>query len=142
MLLLIGALALDIFPFNPTEMDRDSGGDYVEKPVPGRRPPLEFVGEAPETYKVHAKLFPAKLGGLSGLDTLNAMRKSGKAQSVMRGDGKNLGWMVVHRVSEKSGWLDAKGVGQEITVEITLKVDRAPSASSGLLFTASAGMFP
>lgn len=138
MLMTLGSLTMEVWPFNPTEADRDSGGDYVEKPVMGRRPPLEWVGEATETFNISARLFPAKLGGLDGLSRLNAMRQSGSPQYLMRGDGRPLGWFVVENVREHSEYLDAKGVGQVIDVEISLKRSDAPGI--GGLFSIISGL--
>ncbi|NKC02415.1 hypothetical protein HED55_00440 [Ochrobactrum haematophilum] len=75
MLFLLGALSFEIWPLNPIGTDSENGGDYVEKPVMGRRPPLEFVGEATESFSFSAVLFPEKLGGLEKLDQLHAIRK-------------------------------------------------------------------
>lgn len=58
MLFLLGALSFEIWPLNPTGTDSENGGDYVEKPVMGRRPPLEFVGEATESLSFSVALFP------------------------------------------------------------------------------------
>ena len=138
MLMVLGSLTMEVWPFNPTDTMRDSGGEYVEKPVMGRRPPLEWVGETVETFSITAKLFPAKLGGLDGLDRLNAMRQSGLPQYLMRGDGKPLGWFVIEAVHERSEYLDAKGVGQVIEVEITLKRSDAPGIGS--LFSILSGL--
>ena len=55
-----GALKFEVWPFNPTATSSESGGEYVEKPIMGRRPPLEFVGEAAENFTISVKLFPAK----------------------------------------------------------------------------------
>jgi phage protein U len=57
------------------------------------------------------------------------MRKSGLPQYLMRGDGVPLGWMAVERVSEKSSYLDAKGVGRVVEVSISLKRADAPGAA-------------
>lgn len=138
MLMMLGSVALDVWPFNPTDTGQETGGDFVEKPVMGRRPPLEWVGEAGETFTITAKLFPAKLGGLGSLSKLSAMRKSGIPQYLMRGDGVPLGWMAVERVSERSSYLDAKGVGQVIEVEISLRRSDAPTA--GDYFSAVVGI--
>src|SRR5690606_36141705 len=43
MLMSLGSLSFEVWPLNPTETGRDSGGEYVEKAIMGRRPPLEFV---------------------------------------------------------------------------------------------------
>lgn len=138
MLMVLGSVTMEVWPFNPTETGRDSGGDYVEKAVMGRRPPLEFVGEAGETLTVTARLFPAKLGGLGSLKQLDAMRKSGQPQYFMRGDGVPFGWVVIERVSEKSTYLDSKGVGQVIDVDITLRRADAPGAAG--IFTSVIGL--
>ncbi|WP_276200176.1 phage tail protein [Chelatococcus sp. XZ-Ab1] len=138
MLMMLGPLLMEVWPFNPTETSRESGGDFVEKPVMGRRPPLEFVGEASETFSITARLFPAKLGGLGSLSQINAMRQSGVPQYLMRGDGVPLGWMVVERVNERNSYLDAKGVGQVIDVDITLKRADAPNAAN--FFAAISGI--
>lgn len=139
MLMILGSVVMDVWPFNPTETARDSGGDYVEKPVMGRRPPLEFVGEASETFSITAKLFPEKLGGLGSLSELSAMRKSGIPQYFMRGDGVPLGWMVVERVSERASYLDAQGVGRVIEVDISLKRADAPGPAN--FFASIMGLF-
>lgn len=126
MLLLLGALTFEVWPFNATETGRESGGEYVEKPVMGRRPPLEFVGEKTETFDITVRLFPDKLGGLGSLAMLHTIRQSGIPQYLMRGDGVPLGWMVVENVSESSSHLNARGVGQVIDVDISLRRADAP----------------
>lgn len=138
MLLMLGALAFEVWPFNPVGTGSESGGDYVEKPVMGRRPPLEFVGEKSETFTITVKLFPDKLGGLGSLNMLHAIRKSGIPQYLMRGDGVPLGWMVVDSVSEKSEHLNARGVGQVIDVDISLR--RADPPQDADFFSTVIGM--
>ncbi|MDR6431314.1 phage tail protein [Brucella pseudogrignonensis] len=126
MLMVFGALRFEVWPFNPVGTGSESGGDYVEKPVMGRRPPLEFVGEAAENFTISVKLFPAKLGGLNSLEQLQTIRRSGIPQYLMRGDGTPLGWFVVSNVGATSGYLNAQGVGQTIDVEISLQRADAP----------------
>lgn len=126
MLMVLGALRFEVWPFNPIETGSDSGGEYVEKPVMGRRPPLEFVGETTESFTISVKLFPAKLGGLGSLDQLHTIRRSGIPQYLMRGDGVPLGWYVVDNVGTKSGYLNAQGVGQTVDVDISLRRADAP----------------
>lgn len=126
MLMVLGALRFEVWPFNPVETSSESGGEYVEKPVMGRRPPLEFVGETAESFTVSVKLFPLKLGGMSSLEKLHSIRRSGVPQYLMRGDGTPLGWFVVSNVGATSGYLSAQGVGQTIDVDISLKRGDAP----------------
>jgi phage protein U len=138
MLMKLGSVKFKVWPLTATETSAERGGEYAEKPVVGRRPPLEFVGEAGETMTITARLLPGRLGGLGRLKRLSSMRQSGRAFYLMRGDGVPLGWMVIERVAEKSTWLDAKGVGQVIDVEITLRRASAPGPAN--LFASVMGM--
>ena len=45
----------------------------AEKPVVGASPPLEWVGEGPETWAIHARLFPHRFGGLGDLKKLGSL---------------------------------------------------------------------
>lgn len=120
MLYMLGALQFEVWPLNVTKTDNEHGSDYAEKPVMGRRPPIEFVGDASEHFTITAALFPAKLGGLWTLEALRAIRHSGIPQYLMRGDGVPLGWFVVTKIKEQSSYLAATGVGQKIDVDISL----------------------
>ena len=128
MLMALGPVTFEINPFNPRTTVRSTSASWVEKSVVGRRPPLEFTGDGPETIKIDARLFPEKFGGLSSLATLDTMRASGVPHFLMRGDGSPLGWFVVEQVTEKSTYLDAHGVGRAIEVDITCKRADAPGA--------------
>ena len=128
MLMALGPVTFEIAPFNPQKTDRTTSASWAEKSVIGRRPPLEFTGDGPETIKIAAKLFPEKFGGLSSLATLDTMRASGVPHFLMRGDGTPLGWFVVEQVAEKSSYLDAHGVGRSIEVDIVCKRADAPGA--------------
>lgn len=130
MLMTIGPVTLDIWPLNVTDTTRSAGAEYAEKGIIGRRPALEFVGEAPEQLTLSAKLFPSKLGGLDELNNLDTIRRSGLPQYVMRGDGRPLGWFVISAVTEDSSHLDAQGVGQVIEVEIDLVRADGPDDAS------------
>lgn len=140
MLIMLGGVALSIWPVNPTETSKESGAEYVEKPVMGRRPPLEFVGEAAEDISITARMFPAKLGGLGSLVMLHTMRKSGIAQYMIRGDGVPFGWVVIEKISEKHSHLDAQGVGQVIDLDISVK--RSDPPTGGDFYSSIAGIMP
>jgi phage protein U len=139
MIAMLGPVMFEIAPVNLHGMTRDSEASFVEKPVLGRRPPNESVGEGPETNKLTVKLFPEKFGGLSGLAALDAIRISGEPQYFMRGDGTPLGWHVITNVTEKSTYLDAGGVGRVIDVEINLKRDDPPALDA--FFASLSGLF-
>ncbi|WP_336801729.1 phage tail protein [Kaistia sp. MMO-174] len=129
MLAILGAVIFEIAPVNLHAVEHGSEARFAEKPIMGRRPPLEFVGEGAESFGLTVKLFPEKLGGLGTLDDLAAMRASGIAQYFMRGDGVPLGWFVVEKLSEKSSYLGGQGVGRVIDVDISIKRADAPSGS-------------
>lgn len=139
MLAQLGPVIFEIQPVNLTEISRETSASFVEKPVMGKRPPLEFVGDSTETMKLTVKLFPERFGGMAAVGFLDAMRKAGIAQFFMRGDGVPQGWFVVESVSEKATYLGANGVGRVYDVDLTLKRSDPPSTAD--YFASIAGMF-
>ena len=87
------------------------------------------------------RLLPKRIGGLSELAELHAMRQAGVAMFLMRGDGRPLGWFAIEKVEEKSTYLARDGVGQQIDFSISLVRADRPSAASfvTLLFEAILG---
>jgi uncharacterized protein len=98
MLMRLGTVEFDVFPFNTHEYSRDAATDYAKKAVVGAREILEYVGEGEEKYTISGKLITKRLGGLGTLAELHALRQSGIAQFLMRGDGMALGWFVIESV--------------------------------------------
>jgi phage protein U len=139
MLAQLGSVQFEVAPFNFHETDHDAGGDYVAHGVVGAMPPLEFVGEASESWSVRGRLFPEKFGGLGSIAAVHAMRRSGQAQYFMRGDGTPMGWVVIDRVNEKSSYIGAQGVGRVIEFEVSLKRSSPPDAAG--MFNALLGIF-
>lgn len=130
MLYQFGALAIEIAPFNISDISRTGETDFVFKPVLDAEPPAERVGEGGNTLDLSGQLLPQKLGGLDELEVLNQMRVSGHPQYLMRGDGTPLGWMVILSVTDRSTYLNSQGVGQVIAVSIKLRRAKKPSAGS------------
>lgn len=139
MLYQLGNVTFQVVPFNADGVDGVVTASYVEHPVVGVRPPLEFTGAGPEPLRLQGKIFPAKFGGLADLEALKAMCRSGNAQFLMRGDGTPLGWMVIERVAERARYLDASGVGRVIAFDVSLRLAQAPSAAG--VFNALVGIF-
>lgn len=139
MIAALGPLVFEIQPVNLHGITRTANADFAEKPVLGRRPPLEFVGEGAETMSLAVKLFPEKFGGISSLDLLDQMRKSGQPHYFMRGDGRPAGFFVITSVVEKSTYLGPQGIGRVIDVDISLKRAGPPAASG--LFAMLEGFF-
>ena len=139
MLMSLGPVRFEIYPFNTTDYGHDHEASFVEKPVLGARPPLEWVGEGSESWSITARIFPHRFGGLGDLKTLYQARAAGRPLYLMRGDGAQMGWVVIERVSERSSYLDAKGIGRVVDVDITVR--RAGKPSNGSFFSLFAGMF-
>lgn len=139
MLMMIGPVKFEVAPMNAHEVSHGHETAYVEKPVMGGMPPVEYVGEGAETWAIRGRLFPRRFGGLNHLSVLYEARKSGLPHYMMRGDGALMGWVVIERVSERSTYLDKGGVGQMI--EFDLQVRRCPAPFAGLYFSIMEAIF-
>lgn len=138
--MMIGAVAVEVWPFNVTEWTGKNESTFVEKAVLGRRPPIEAVGEGPGALSFSGRLFPVKLGGLGELEMLQQQRRLQVALPVIRGDGVPLGWHVITDLQHKHQRLTVTGVGHYVDIEFSLKASDppAPAAMFGLL----SGLFP
>ena len=56
MLMSLGPVRFEIYPFNTTGYGHDHETSFVEKPVLGARPPLEWVGEGSESWSITAQM--------------------------------------------------------------------------------------
>ena len=139
MLMTLGPIRFEVYPFNATEYDHGHETSFVEKPVLGARPPLEWVGEGAESWSIRAIIFPHRFGGLGDLKKLYQARAAGRPLYLMRGDGAQMGWVVIERVSERSSYLDAEGIGRVIDVDIAVR--RAAKPSNGSFFSVFSGTF-
>jgi hypothetical protein len=139
MLMTLGPIRFEVYPFNATEYDHGHESSFVEKPVLGARPPLEWVGEGAENWSIKARIFPHRFGGLGDLKKLYQARAAGRPLYLMRGDGAQMGWVVIERVSERSSYLDAEGIGRVIDVDIAVR--RSAKPSNGSFFSVFSGMF-
>jgi phage protein U len=139
MLMTLGPIRFEVYPFNATEYDHGHETSFVEKPVLGARPPLEWVGEGAESWSIRAIMFPQRFGGLGDLKKLYQARAAGRPLYLMRGDGAQMGWVVIERVSERASYLDAEGIGRVIDVDISVR--RSAKPSNGSFFSVFSGMF-
>lgn len=130
MLMQLGSVTFEVWPFNADSYERDTGYDFVAKDVMGGMRPLEAMGETNETISINGRLFPEKFGGLGTMDVLQGMRSSGSAHILVRGDGRNMGWFVIDRITERSDYLDAQGVGKRIDFTVNLVRSQKPSPAS------------
>jgi uncharacterized protein len=138
MLYLLGALKIEVAPFNVHEVEQRGEADYAVKPIVGAEQPLEFVGEGLTEINLSGRLFPEALGGQSGLTVLDVMRSSGRPQFLMRGDGRPLGWFAILTVDTRSQYLNARGVGK--MVEVSIRLRRAPTPAAINFFSLMQGI--
>lgn len=143
MLYMLGPIRFEIAPFNVTETGFSHSASFAEKPVMGALAPLEWTGDGAQTWNLRAILFPERFGGEGYLIALRALRKSGSPQYMLRGDGLPVGWVVVQSVTERASYLDRRGRGRVVEVDISLRKAQSPSAGSffGALKAAFSGLF-
>lgn len=122
MLYQFGAVQMDTYPFSADEVSRNAGADFAVKPVIGSLPNREFMGEGDDELSISGQLLPSKIGGLTELETLHALRRAGEQLPVMRGDGVMLGWFAITRIQEEHKDLERNGVG--FTVQHTIDLVR------------------
>lgn len=127
MLMMIGPVKFEVVPFNTDGYAHGHEAGFAEKPVLGARPGLEFVGEGAESWTIKAKVLPEKFGGMGHLERLYQARSSGLPQYMMRGDGAQMGWVVILSVKERSSYLGRNGIGRVIDVDISVKRCDPPS---------------
>lgn len=131
MLYQLGGVQFSVHPLNTHEVDRQAGADFAAKDVIGALRPREAVGEGDNTITLRGRLFPQKFGGLNAVAALDAMRIAQMPHILVRGDGRSLGWWLIDKIGEKSSYLDRRGVGRVVEIDLTLiKAGGAPSAGS------------
>lgn len=126
----LGALRIEVAPFNVHDVSESGSTDFAVKGVVGAEQPLEYVGEGSNEVSLSGRLFPFEHNGLDELETLRQMRVSGKPQYLMRGDGVPLGYFAIMSVSAKSSYLHRSGIGKQIDVSISLRRAQAPAAAA------------
>jgi phage protein U len=129
MLYMIGTLAIDTRPFAVDAMSRNAAADIASKPLIESLPGKEFMGEGDDEITLSGQLLPSKIGGLSELETLHAMRRAGTRFPLMRGDGRRLGWFAITRINEDHQELTRDGVGFVVKHQITMTKVAADSGS-------------
>lgn len=135
MLYMIGTLMLDTRPFNADEMSRESDADIASKPLMGRLPGKEFMGEGDDRITLSGQLLPFKTGGLTELEFAHSMRRRGARFPLHRGDGYRLGWFAITNISERHTELSRNGVGHIVIHSITMeKVQAEAGAGQQVIF--------
>ncbi|TRL35484.1 phage tail protein [Rhizobium straminoryzae] len=134
MMYLLGAVMIDTKPFSADSVRRESTGSLVAKPVMGGRQRKENTGEGEDDLTISGQLLPSRIGGLTQLDMLHAMRRRGARFPVMRGDGVRLGWYAIKSISEEHRALMSDGVGFELLYTVALEqADERPGDGQSVI---------
>ena len=147
MLFQLGAVTIDSpGPFNATDVSEEFGSDFAVKPVVGAMQDREFVGPADNRLTISGTLLPyfyqraGQASGLIEIETLRGVTGTGDPQPLVRGDGTNLGYWLVEKVSTKSSKLSAEGIGMVVTYDISL-VRSSTSATPAALVSMLESLF-
>jgi uncharacterized protein len=111
------ALQFRVWPLNIHEVDHQTATDWARKEIAGAPIFREWVGENDEELHLRGRVFPYRIGGLTELQVMEAMRRQGIAGLMVRGDGIVLGWFVCEKLIRANLHLDVSGVGQLINFE-------------------------
>jgi hypothetical protein len=132
-LYVLGGVVMDTRPFNADKFDRTASADLVQKAVMGGLQPSEFMGEGEDTLTITGQLLPFKTGGLTELDVIDEMRRTGARFPVMRGDGKRLGTYAITGLTERHDELMRNGVGFTVQYSVSLRKVQQDYDGSGLI---------
>ena len=99
----------------------EGSASIVAKPVMGGRQRKENTGEGEEDITIEGPVLPFRIGGLSEIEILHEMRRSGARFPLMRGDGYRFGWYAINRLREGHRHLMRDGVGFVVTYSISME---------------------
>jgi len=146
-----GAIPFETYPLNIHELQHVTGTDWARKEIAGAAIYREWVGENDEEVHFRGRVFPRFFvnharqrskfglvpqpgadpinpdddnrtsGGLGHLDVMDNMRRLGQAHILIRGDGWNLGWFVIERLTRAHTNIFFDGIGQQIEFEVTFQ---------------------
>ncbi|RZN13903.1 phage tail protein [Bradyrhizobium sp. Leo121] len=133
-----GLIQWQVWPFNVSEVMHSTATDWSRKEIAGAPIFREWVGEGDEEIEMRGRVFPhffattgLKQGsGMGHLDVLDEMRRYGKSNILMRGDGLNLGWYVIEHLSRGHSSLDRYGIGRQIEFDARFQRVPVPSADT------------
>jgi phage tail protein len=129
-----GPLAFEVWPLNVHEFDHETDTDWAQKEIAGSAIFREWVGENDENIYFRGKVFPYRIGGMSELELMEANRRQGIAQALIRSggnEGTHLGWYVIEKLVRAHKFLSSEGVGQVIEFEAVFTRVPIPNDPTG-----------
>jgi hypothetical protein len=129
MLYALGPVVFTVAPLNADKIGREGETRHAQHAVMGAAPVYEFMGEGQREFTIKGAVFPEHFGGLGELETIEALRRAGMPQHLIRGDGKPIGWVLIQKVKEDGDHLGFSGVPRHISYSIDMKITDAPSGA-------------
>ena len=129
-----GPLAFEVWPLNIHEFDHETDTDWAQKEIVGSAIYREWVGENDENLYFRGKVFPYRIGGMSEIELMEATRRKGIAQAMIRSgaeQGTHLGWYVIEKLVRSHKFLSTEGVGQVIEFEAVFTRVPVPDDPAG-----------
>lgn len=127
-LFMWGLIQFEVIPLNIHEYEHDTETDWAHKEIAGAAIYREWVGENDERLAIRGKLFPYRIGGISEIEDLEAQRRGGIPNLMMRGDGAYMGWYVCERLVRAHTYLSSEGIGQQIVFDAIFARVPVPAA--------------
>lgn len=125
-----GPVQFAVYPLNYNQMDHDTGTAYARKEIVGAAVYREWVGENDELRHFRGQVFPYRIGGMTALELFDAMRRGGIPNTLMGGDGRNLGWFVCEKFVRNHVEISGEGYGQQINFEAVMARCPTPDPAS------------
>lgn len=86
----------------------------------GQRAAPQFLGPGADTISLSGTLYPELTGGPSNIERLRKMMLTGKAYTLMDGDGNVLGYWSIDSVGETRSEFLRDGTARKIEFELAL----------------------
>ncbi|MBF7982684.1 MULTISPECIES: phage tail protein [Rahnella] len=139
------SLGLFVFKLNTLPyqtLGRIVNYNWQENTRIGQRPVSQFLGLGKESMKLSGLLLPEVTGGISYLQTLEAMAESGRAWPLIEGSGTIYGMFIIESMTHDNTEINSNGQARSINFSVNLKrVDESQAAMFGDLLAQAEGLF-
>lgn len=137
---VIGGVRCQLHPFNVDEAERVLTPVLARHEVMGTVTQHEKTGEPDEKLRLSGKIFPRRFGGEAELATLKSLAST--SQPIMVTQGNSVaGWYVIGRIKDKGRFLDRRGVGRMIDIDIELERTASPTFNQANVVDLAARLF-
>ncbi|MBF7997139.1 phage tail protein [Rahnella laticis] len=139
------SLGLFVFKLNTLPyqtLGRIVNYNWQENTRIGQRPVSQFLGLGKESVKLSGLLLPEVTGGISYLQTLEAMAESGRAWPLIEGSGTIYGMFIIESMTHDNTQINSNGQARSINFSVNLKrIDESQAAMFDDLLAQAEGLF-